>query len=199
MPFSHNALDPVVAAIFQQLNPESLLDIGPGAGKYGVMMRTAETESGLKCRKIAVEINPEYVTQFNLSDIYDEVWVKDAGELVLTQPDLSGDMVVWGDCIEHLPKSRGIDLIEYLLYRFRQIVIIFPIDLPQGAWEGHVREAHVSLWYPEDFQRYKASSCISETKEGYSMCLVLMNGVFVPPNERVRLEISGTNINIVEG
>lgn len=199
MPFSHNALDPVVASILRQLTPSSLLDIGAGAGKYGVMMREVEAESGLKCHKIAVEVNPTYIDRFNLSASYDELWVNDAGELITSRPDLSGDMVVWGDCIEHLPKSQGVDLIEYLLYRFRQLLIIFPIDLPQGTWEGHAREAHVSLWYPEDFQRYKASTCVSQTQEGYAMCLALMNGVFVPRSQRVKLEISGSQVFVIEG
>lgn len=86
--------------------------------------------------------------------------------------------------------SKGVDLVEFLLYRFRQVVIVFPIDLPQGTWEGHIAEAHLSLWYPEDFQRYRPSICTSMTTEGYTMCLVLMNGVFLAPAEKVSLFIT---------
>lgn len=195
MPYSHNSLNPIVNRLLQQIRPAMMLDIGAGAGKYGSMMRAVEAQSGLGCLKIAVEICPEYIDRFNLRAIYDEIWITDAYELIASKPDLSGDLVILGDCIEHMPKSRGIDLIEYLLYRFKHVLVIFPIDLPQGAWEGYAREAHVSLWYPEDFVRYKATTYTSHTKEGYDMCLALMNGVFVPPDERLRLEVSGPYVS----
>jgi len=199
MPYSHVAFDPVVAALFRYLCPATLLDIGPGAGKYGRLMKDAEQGVFFKCVKTAVEINPQYVEQFQLAAIYDEIWQMDASAIVTSRPDLNGELAVCGDVIEHFPKSRGVDLIEFLLYRFRQVLVVFPIDLPQDAWEGHAAEAHLSLWYPEDFQRYKASTCVWKTPEGYSMCLALMNGVFVPANQRVRLSVSNDQVEIRTG
>ena len=68
-----------------------------------------------------------------------------------------------------------------------------------GEGEELVECLSISLWYPEDFRRYKAATCVAHTEEGYTMCLALMNGVFVPPPERVRFEISGDHIDIVDG
>jgi hypothetical protein len=176
-----------------------MIDIGPGAGKYGSLMRQVEKSQLFRCRKLAVEIDSTYVQQYGLESIYEEIWLRDACNLVTTLPDLVGDLAMMGDVIEHFPKSRGIDLVEYLLYRFRHLIVVFPIDLPQGAWEGHMSEAHVSLWYPDDFLRYRASYCTTVTPEGWTMCLVLMNGVFLKPEERLTFGSGGQGLNIVNG
>lgn len=165
-----------------------MLDIGPGAGKYGALMGQLEKSREFKCHKLAVEVDGSYVDKYGLDRIYDEIWVRDASNLVLSAPDLTGDLVMLGDVIEHLPKSLGIDLIEYLLYRFRHLIVIFPINLSQGAWEGHVREAHVSLWYPEDFKRYGATYCVADTSEGWNKCLVLLNGVFLGAEQQLSIK-----------
>lgn len=99
MPFSHNALDPVVAAIFRELCPGTMMDIGPGAGKYGRMMKEAEASTGFDCHKTAVEISSDYVERFGLSTLYDSVLVQDAAELITSAPDLRGELVICGDLI----------------------------------------------------------------------------------------------------
>lgn len=52
------------------------------------------------------------VERFGLSTLYDSVLVQDAAALVTSAPDLRGDLVICGDVIEHLPKSKGVDLVE---------------------------------------------------------------------------------------
>jgi len=196
MPFSHKVFDPVVEALFRRIRPASLLDVGAGSGKYGAMMRRLEGELTFSCRKVGVEITGAYVDSYGLAAIYDDIWVRDVYSLLSSAPDLSGDVVVLGDVLEHLPKSRGIDLIEYLLYRFKYLIAIFPVDLVQGAWEGNPAEAHVSLWYPEDLSRYRASVCTADTGEGWNKCLALLNGVATRPADRLHLQVNGQQATV---
>ena len=59
--------------------------------------------------------------------------------------------VIIGDVIEHLPKSAGVDLLHFLVYRSKVIFVKFPVQLAQNDWEGHVSEAHISIWSDVDF------------------------------------------------
>jgi predicted TPR repeat methyltransferase len=82
---------------------DSVVDIGPGEGKYGRMLRGVQPNIKL----IGVELDADYVEQYKLRDLYDEVWVLDAAEL-MNNPDRTFDAVIIGDCIEHMRKSIGL-------------------------------------------------------------------------------------------
>lgn len=149
MPYSLPFFDDVVNYLIKHIMVETCLDIGAGAGKYGKMVRQFHPGS----RLTAIEIDPTYIEQFNLKDIYDNVLCQDATQLieVLTE---NYDLVILGDCLEHLRKSQGIDLLSYLLYHSRYLLIIYPEGLIQGSWQGHPQEAHISAWFPSDFINY---------------------------------------------
>jgi len=151
MPFSINDLDDHLASLIRELAPSTLLDIGPGAGKYGFLSRAVAAEDGFPLHTTCVEIDPVYVQHFNLTSLYDRVVVADAIELIKI-PSLRFDLVVIGDCIEHMRKSHGIDLINFLIYRAGYIVIVYPEASVQDDWQGHAAEAHISVWGPEDFR-----------------------------------------------
>jgi hypothetical protein len=135
MPVSANVFDDVVKAMIKLCEPSIVVDIGPGMGKYGDILKSIESETERKIHKICVEIDDEkIIKRFSLHNLYDRILNDDAADLAKKYPTLTGDIVVAGDSIEHLTKSEGIDLIEYLQYRFKYIfLIILPIRLRQGA------------------------------------------------------------------
>ena len=79
--------------------------------------------------------------------------------------------------LEHFRKSRGVDLLDYLYYRTKHILLVIPVDYVQGSWEGHGAEAHISVWRPEDFQNYRASLIVARTDGGQETLLVMINGL----------------------
>ena len=120
-----------------------MLDIGPGEGKFGTLLKRIQPHA----RRIAVEIDPSYVDEYRLRDSYDEVLVMDARQLI-TNVNASFGAVVLGDVIEHLPKSAGRDLLEFLVYRSAVIFVKFPMQMRQNDWlrpDGQVGFADVSL------------------------------------------------------
>jgi hypothetical protein len=147
MPFSTTEFDNDIELYFQLVRHDSVLDIGPGEGKYGRMVRRARPNSKL----IGIEMDADYVEQYKLRRLYDEVWIMDAADL-MNDPRHNFDAVIIGDCIEHLRKSVGIDLLNFLIYRSRVIMVKFPVQMPQNAWQGHTSEAHVSIWSENDFR-----------------------------------------------
>jgi phospholipid N-methyltransferase len=147
MPYSAPTFDRELELYFCQVRHDSVVDIGPGEGKYGRMLRRVEPNIKL----IGVELNADYVEQYKLRDIYDEVWVQDAAE-IMNNPDHTFDAVIFGDCIEHIRKSIGLDLLNFLVYRSKIIIVKFPLQMLQNIWEGHKSEAHVSVWSEHDFR-----------------------------------------------
>jgi SAM-dependent methyltransferase len=177
MPFSLPVFDAAVKALIARMAPASVLDIGPGAGKYGRMVNALRKE-GVKVERLAaLEIDPGYIARFELASIYDEVRCGDAARLADARSDETFDLVILGDVLEHLKKSDGIDLVDFLYYRVKYLLLVIPIDYIQGAWEGHAHEAHISTWYPSDFARYKATFVEAELADQPSICLVMVNGL----------------------
>jgi hypothetical protein len=148
MPTSFGVFDRVVSALVERIAPGSVLDIGTGAGKYGTIVRAAAPN----CRRIGLEVEESYISRFNLASIYDEIWVKDAARLMRENVASAFDLVTIGDCIEHLPKSLGLDLLNFLTYRSAYTLVLSPEFIVQDAVDGIESEAHVSVWSEEDFR-----------------------------------------------
>ena len=150
MPFSSNAFDYYIGTVVGLLQPRRVCDIGPGAGKYAGIVRRAAEQHGFAAHLTAVEIDESYVAQYGLRSLYDEVIVADAVQLI-DNPKSRFDLVIIGDCLEHMRKSDGIDLLNFLVYRSGYICVIYPEAYVQDDWDGHAAEAHISTWGMADF------------------------------------------------
>ena len=171
MPYSAPTFDSEVKLYFEQVRHDSVLDIGAGEGKYGRMLRRAQP----KIRLISVEVDAGYVEQYKLRDIYDEVWVHDAAEL-MNDPGRTFDAVILGDSIEHMRKSAGLDLLNFLVYRSKISIVKFPLQMLQNIWQGHKSEAHVSVWSEHDFLGMDHLFA-----ERNFVCLVMVRGLSTRP------------------
>jgi hypothetical protein len=149
MPFSMPMFDDDLELYFQHAEHQQVLDIGPGEGKYGKMLRRVQPAA----KRMAVEIDPAYVEEYGLREIYDEVLVMDAARLMDDVRRTFGAVII-GDVIEHLRKSVGTDLLHFLVYRSHVIFVKFPVQIVQDDWEGHASEAHVSVWSALDFASF---------------------------------------------
>ena len=148
---SSDVFDKLSADIIARIAPASLLDIGPGQGKYGKLARSLVPA----CHTSAVEISATYAQSYGLDTIYDEVIIGDGAGLVADPAwrNRTFDLVVIGDCIEHMPKSQGLDLLNFLTYRCGYLLVI----VPEFAWYDtdaavmEHTESHISVWSEADF------------------------------------------------
>jgi hypothetical protein len=127
------------------------LDVGAGAGKYGKFIKELVPSATVE----AIEIEKDYIEKYCLKEIYDKVFCIDAVNYIRRYVDRSHDICIIGDSIEHLNKSDGINLIEFLIYRSKFIIIIFPTKYLQYSWKGYKSEAHRSIWSRKDFGSYE--------------------------------------------
>ncbi|PRP95849.1 hypothetical protein ENSA5_37180 [Enhygromyxa salina] len=168
MPYSSDVFDADIEAFLRTHDAQSYLDLGPGAGKYGRMIRRVNPDALIA----AVECDDTYISYFELEGIYDVVARARIETAFDALPDLTADVVLIGDVIEHLKKSEGIDLLNYLIYRCHYCLVVAPQKYVQYSWRERAAEAHRSVWAPRDFEAFGAevqvrSSTLLATLTGY--------------------------------
>lgn len=158
MPASNIALAPAILHLIWQVRPAGrplrLVDVGPGWGKYAVLIREAvDPDADLT----GVEAWPPYVTRHRLEHLYNRVLIADiltaldpanpTGRAVASELDRA-DIVLMVDVIEHLPKAPALQLLHRIP---GHIVICTPDQFFENPADLPPPEAHISHWTPEDF------------------------------------------------
>ena len=144
MPYSDESGRSYVAEILARLAPLQVLDVGPGAGAYGRLVRQVLTVDVLD----AVEAWEPYVERFGLLDIYDSVTVEDVRKV--TKFDY--DLVIFGDVLEHMSREDAFAVYSLAREQAKAVLVSMPIiHYPQGESEGNPFEVHVvDHWEHDD-------------------------------------------------
>lgn len=173
MPGSLPVFDAVLERFVARLQPDTALDIGAGAGKTGrILQRVAPA-----CRSTALEVEPRYVEEFALPSLYGRVLVADGATWWRDTPEECFDLVVAGDCLEHMDKSDGLDLLNAMTYRSAWTLVLTPEFIVQGAVGGAASEVHRSVWSERDFAWHDLWAW-DNTR---AMTLVLLRGYLPSP------------------
>ncbi len=161
MPTSNLAIAPAVIWNVAEVEPSTVLDVGPGWGKYAVLMR--EYLNVKPSRIDAVEAHAPYVDDHRLRALYDDVIV---GDVVDVADDRLAvyDVVLMVDVIEHIDKARAVDLLDRITGR---VVISTPVDWFDTGPGLPPTEAHVSHWTVEDFTATGRLEAYSEVLGGH--------------------------------
>lgn len=163
MPFSDSEHKKDMVEWVKQFEPRFIVDVGVGCGTYSDLMRDK-----LKQHWIGIEVWAPYVTRYNLEKKYDHLVIGDIRFLDLQRIDSKPDLVIIGDCLEHLVTEDAIQVIKRLQSWSKNIIISLPIgDCPQGAWEGNAFERHLSTWSHEQVRHlFDGSGWIVEERRG---------------------------------
>jgi hypothetical protein len=150
---------PFLVAELQRLRPRSVLDVGVGFGKVGMLVREyLECWYG-RVTPDAWQITVEGIEAFEgyrnplWASMYNCVHIGDARIVVR---DLRAfDVAVCCDVIEHMNKESGLDLVRYLAGRCGAVLLTTPIAFwPQGAENDNPHEVHQSHWRPDDLRDF---------------------------------------------
>lgn len=116
----------------------TILDIGAGQGKYAVLLLDFPHVDG-------IEIWEPYIDQNNLRELYENLYVGDAVEVVegLANARQIYDLAILGDVLEHLTIQRASHLLNLLHTVARDIMVIVPFEYAQGEEHGNPFQAHV--------------------------------------------------------
>lgn len=150
MPDSYGYFDADVMKFVSTLpNVWRVLDIGPGRGKFGKILKKPYRTID------AIEIFEPYVDQFGLRDIYDKIEVGNICDYHFT--DRQYDLAIMGDILEHL----SIENAQKVLAEFERnripVLVLIPYNYVQGEAYGNIHETHLQPDLTEElfFSRYK--------------------------------------------
>lgn len=148
----------VMAAVLK-IKPQSVLDLGIGFGKYGVLMRewTDGVAGRVACKTwqtsiIGVEAHEPYRNP--AWDLYDRVGIEDFTDIRHWFRYTRFDLVLLIDSLEHVSKTIGDELLMYLIEHNRHVIVATPNGYrPQTDVNGNEFERHRSGWTVTDLQR----------------------------------------------
>jgi hypothetical protein len=143
MPTSEHWQIPWIVDVIAREQPASVLDLGAGYGKYGVLTREYAAPSRLD----AVDANPPRYP------VYDHVYLGDLRELegLLPADAPRYDLALFVDAIEHLEKAEAWTLLGTLTHRARRVLVATPWGFRPQEVPGQPYETHRSGWFPWEF------------------------------------------------
>lgn len=165
-----------IAQIVRRVNPRSILDIGVGFGKYGVIFREyldilagRYDKADWITRIDGVEIHKPYLTELH-EYIYDNIYQTDIWGFDWPQ---DYDLVFMGDIIEHFSRSSGIDLLDTL--RTNLVLISTPtgVDRKASSYPGNKHEEHKHIWTMDEFHRLKGWTTRRTGQDSYMLTILL--------------------------
>ena len=147
--------------------PKSIVDVGCGFGKYGVIFR--EYLDVMECRlkkkdwqyRIdAVEVFKDYITPIH-QHVYNNIYIGDITKGYPWPADVQYEMMFLGDVIEHFTLADAITVIDN--FKGKWILISTPIAKCASIncndkfvrRLGNKHEQHVYEWLEEDFHSLK--------------------------------------------
>ncbi|MFN3476386.1 MAG: hypothetical protein ACK4Z6_02365 [Candidatus Methylomirabilales bacterium] len=162
MPSSFPEAIPLILSFLMELKPKSILDVGIGFGKWGLLFREyldlnvqGECGKGFDpkrrlLRLDGLEAYAPYVGEHQRA-IYDTIYL---GEALSLLPQLQPyDLVFGTDILEHFTKEEGWAFVREAEALARQgVLLVTPaIEFEQGPIFGNPYEIHRSVWTPDDF------------------------------------------------
>jgi len=161
MPTSSFDTVPTIGQLIRSQEPQSVLDVGIGFGKWGYMVRELQDiayerykPDEWKVMIVGVEAFKDYHTPI-WDYIYDNVII---GDIRKEKALLSKfDLVLFIDVLEHMHHDEGLELLEEVQRAGKKYIVSVPnYPSPQGAFCGNEFEIHVSVgeWSPRDFSNH---------------------------------------------
>ena len=158
MPTGSYAEIPDIIREVMKLDPLTVLDIGPGFGKWGVLIREyleLWNRYNYKKNKWVKTIDCCEAFKDYLSPLHDYVYNniinQPIQEYVKIMPNY--DLAIMIDVFEHLTKEEGKKLIKDLMLKVKNLIISVPaLWSPQGAAYGNIYEIHKSQWTYKEFE-----------------------------------------------
>jgi len=149
---------PFCVELLMKIEPERVLDVGVGFGRWGIIVREFCDVWFARVPQNEWAVHVEGIEAFeqNLAsyhkDFYDVIHIGDAAKL-MDRLEGQWDVVIFGDVIEHFTKDEGRRLLDLALERSRYVIVNVPLG---EQWEqedkyGNEYERHLASWDLDDF------------------------------------------------
>ncbi len=124
---------------------KTIIDVGPGRGTYARNIKQHSSQHTW----IGIEIWEPYIKDFQLNKWYNKIIVGDIRNVEFPQ----GDLVIFGDVLEHLEKDDALRVLRRALPLFRHVIVAIPLgEMKQERVTGNIYETHRSIWSQADLE-----------------------------------------------
>jgi hypothetical protein len=113
-----------------KIRPGTVFDVGIGDGFYAKLIKFFMPS----CTVFGVELNKRWVSHCESLGFYDRIL---QGSIVDSIRDLSGDLIIFGDILEHLEKDDMRSVLKTAVTNFRFVIV----NSPLGFQEQHHEES----------------------------------------------------------
>jgi len=160
MPSSHCLQINEIMKFITKTNPQKLLDIGVGFGKYGFLSREylelwdgRQKYNDWKRTIDGIEVFKEYITPVH-DLIYNKIFIGNAIDIVPTIEE-KYDLILLIDVLEHFDYEVGLKLLQECDKHGRNILISVPKSIgSQGESFGNPYETHRFQWQECHFNKF---------------------------------------------
>lgn len=144
-----------------RIAPSSVLDIGVGFGRWGIISREFCDVWFGRVMQDQWSVRVEGIEGFERSirdyhrAFYSRIHVGDAAGLIPTLPG-PWSVTIYGDVLEHFTKERGVELLRFSLEHSDYVLVNIPLgeEFEQGDAYGNEFERHLSTWNREEFNAF---------------------------------------------
>jgi predicted TPR repeat methyltransferase len=185
MPTSHWSYITKIVNAIKIKNPQSMLEIGLGFGKYGILAREYLEVYGAnrwqkkewKVRIDGVEIYTPYITD-QIKHYYDTIYNEDIVKLFKENKISNYDLILMTDVLEHLNKEDGKFVFEEILKHSKTAIFAVPLGDWRYEFDGdNKHESHISVWEYKEFIHPKLKDSKTYPVSGKKI------GVFIYENQ----------------
>lgn len=113
---------------------QRILDIGPGAGKFGHML------SRMKPDVDGLELNADFAKKFDLARWYRKIIIGDATTYPIPKGEYS--LIIAGDILEHLPVTAAQSVIARAIAAAPLLLAVLPFVAPESG-DNYAGGAHI--------------------------------------------------------
>lgn len=129
--------------VVADLDPQTVVDIGPGEGTYASLLRPVLPDA----RLIGVEVWGPYIPKYDLFSKYDWIITGDVRHVDLYSIDVGPDLVIMGDILEHMPAVEASIQLQRMTAWADHLLVSVPVrHFDQGPYQGNWYEVHHDHW-----------------------------------------------------
>lgn len=161
MPTGYYGIMPDVVTLIRKKQPKTVLEIGTGFGKWGVLVREYLEVYGHNKWKLedrfvkidGVEVFAPYVSPIHRF-VYDNIFIEDITTLAPRLGNYQTTMMF--DVLEHIPKRQAEIVLKSLMAKSELFLLSVPLGqeaLYHFAGENE-KESHISAWEFEELAKY---------------------------------------------
>jgi trans-aconitate methyltransferase len=151
----------------KEIKPLVVYDAGVGDGFYGQLIRYMYPETPIHL--VGIELNSKWLNHCQQLNIYTQLYLADIAKYLGN--DVTGDLIIFGDVLEHLNKPEMEYTLEQAVSKFKWVIINGPVGFQEQTHEDPEELHRCGITKEADLSKYNIIE-YHEQKQHMMNCLI---------------------------